>query len=139
MDTRDEAKKYLDELRLYWAKSFFGMLEKSLKGTGFVLAYLESAQGEVCAGDVARELHVSTARIAALQKAMEKNGLITRSPSQEDARKTVIRITEKGVRELQQIRERMLDKAVMVLERVGRDDAEEFIRISGKIKRALEE
>ena len=59
----------------------------------FVLAYLTQADGEVIAGDIARKLGVSTARVAALLKAMEKNGLVTRHASPADARRTVVEIT----------------------------------------------
>ena len=78
MNTREEAIEFLQNQHSCRAKSFFGKIDESQKGIGFVLAYLRNSNGDVIAGDLARELNVSTARIAALLKKMEKSGYIKR-------------------------------------------------------------
>lgn len=139
MDSRQEAQEFLCKLHSCWAKSFFGKVDESQKGIGFVLVYLEGAKQEVIAGDLARELNVSTARIAALLKTMEKNGLIIRYHSSSDARQTVVEITQAGIDYVNKMKEQVLEKVELLLEKVGRKDMEEFIRISHKIKETLEE
>lgn len=139
MSTREEAQEMLHKLRACRSKSVFGKIDESQKGIGFVLVYLQEANHEVIAGDLARELGVSTARIAALLRKMEKNGLIVRYRSAEDARQTVVQITQEGSAYVDKMKEQMLIKMELLIEKVGRKDLEEFIRISHKIKETFDE
>lgn len=139
MNTREEAQEMLQKLRACRSKSVFGKIDESQKGIGFVLVYLREANHEVIAGELARELNVSTARIAALLRKMEKNGLIVRYRSAEDARQTVVQITQAGSAYVDKMKEQMLLKMELLLEKVGRKDLDEFIRISHKIKEAFDE
>lgn len=139
MSKREDALEFLQKMRSCRPQPFYSKLDESRRGTGFVLAYLREAKGEVIAGDLARELNVSTARIAALLRKMEKNGLILRRRSETDARQTVVEITEAGTEYSDKIREQILEKTELLLEKVGKEDLNEFIRISQKIKKALEE
>lgn len=133
------AQEFLYRLRSCRPRSFFGRVDEIQKGTGFILNYLDESEGEVAAGDLARELNVSTARIAALLKKMEKNGLITRSGSPADARKTIVALTPAGQAFLDERRREILGIAEILIEKVGKEDLDEFIRICEKIKEALEQ
>lgn len=139
MGKREDAQEMLHKLRACRSKSVFGKIDESQKGIGFVLVYLQEVNHEVIAGELARELNVSTARIAALLRKMEKNGLIVRYRSSEDARQTVVQITQEGSAYVDKMKEQMLMKMELLLEKVGKEDMEEFIRISHKIKEAFDE
>ena len=139
MNSRKEAQEMLQKMRACRSKSFFNKIDESQKGIGFVLLYLQESSREVIAGDLARELDVSTARIAALLRKMEKNGLIIRSRSPLDARQTLVEITEAGNEYVDKRKEQILLIMEMLIEKVGREDMEEFIRISQKIKDVFEE
>lgn len=138
MSTREDAKEMLQKLRACRTRSFFTKIDESQKGVGFVLLYLQEAQREVIAGDLARELNVSTARIAALLRNMEKSGLIIRYRSAVDARQTVVEMTEEGNVYVNTMKEQMLQKMELLIEKVGKEDIEEFIRISHKIKEVFD-
>lgn len=139
MNRREEAQELLKKMHSCRPKSFFGKIDESQRGTGFVLVYLENADHEVNAGELAREMNVSTARIAALLKAMEKNELIERVHSTSDARQTIVRITRTGLDYAEQMREKILVKIELLIEKLGKDELEEFIRISNNIREALGE
>lgn len=139
MSTREEAQEMMHKFFACRPKSFFNKIDESQKGVGFVLVYLQEVQHEVIAGDLARELNVSTARIAALLRKMEDNGFIVRHHSPLDARQTVVKITEKGSGYVNKMKEQMLIKTELLIEKVGKKDLEEFIRISHKIKETFEE
>ena len=139
MSTREEALELLLKLRSCRPRSFFGKVDESQRGTGFVLGYLRESEHEVVSGELARELGVSTARIAALLKTMEKNGLIVRQRSAEDARRTVVKITRAGIEYNERIREFIISRMELLIEKVGAEELEEFIRISDKIRDALGE
>lgn len=139
MNKREEAEEIFLRLRDCAPKPFFNKIDETQRGKEFVLVYLEETEGEVYAGDIARALGVSTARIAALLNRLEKNGFITRETAAHDARKTVVRLAPLGRQWTLRTREQILDKMELLLERVGKEDIQEFIRISRKIQRTLEE
>lgn len=139
MGKREDAQEMLHKLRACRSKSVFGKIDESQKGIGFVLVYLQESDHEVIAGELAKKLNVSTARIAALLRKMEKNGLIVRYRSPADARQTVVEITEEGNVYVDKMKEQILMKMELLLEKVGKEDMEEFIRISRKIKEAFDE
>ena len=138
MDSREEARAFLREMSSCTPRPLFNDVAAADRGTGFVLAYLERADDEVIAGDLARELKVSTARIAALLNRLEEKDLIERRRSAHDARRTVVTITPKGTAYTKQIKERILDNVELLFREVGKDDLKEFLRISAKIKKALD-
>lgn len=139
MNKREEAQEFLNKWCASAPMSFFNKIDSTLRGYGFVLDYLKRADGEVIAGDFARELNVSTARIAALLKKMEKSGLITRYHSAEDARRTVVEITPAGTALIDEMNEQILIRVERLLEKISKDDIDNFIRISDKIREISEQ
>lgn len=137
MNHREEAKAFLREMCACTPKPLFHKMEEVDRGTGFVLAYLERSDGGVYAGDLAKELKVSTARIAALLNKLEEKGLVERSRSERDARRTVVKITPAGTAYTAGIREQVLEKLELLFDKVGEEDLKEFLRICAKITQAL--
>lgn len=136
MSHREEAKAFLREMHACTPKPLFHKMEEVDRGTGFVLAYLEQSGG-VYAGDLAKELKVSTARIAALLNKLEEKGLVERSRSEKDGRRTVVRITSAGSAYTAEIREQILEKMELLIDKVGVEDLKEFLRICARITQAL--
>ena len=139
MANRRDALNFLNEIHAHAPKKLFHQIDHSQQGIRFVLAYLAKSGGTVTAGDIAKGLHVSTARISALLNKMEKQGLITRRTSSEDARRTEVFLTPEGALSEETNREQILEKMELLLERVGEEDLRTFIRIFCEIKKALEE
>lgn len=139
MDTRENAKAFLLELHSSMPRSFYDKVVVTQRGIGFVLDYLEQADGEVIAGDLAKKMDVSTARVAALLRGMERSGFIMRRTSDRDARQTVVEITPAGIARVKEMREQMLDRIRVLLAQVSKEDLDTFIRISHKIKEVMEE
>lgn len=139
MDRREEAQELIRKMTVCRPKNFFSKMDEYQKGIGFVLVCLAEADDTVIAGDLARELNVSTARIAAILRKMEDGGLAVRKRSHSDARQTEVEITQKGLDYVDKMKEQLISRTELLIERVGKDDLEEFIRISAKIKDALKE
>lgn len=139
MHDRDQAQELLSEFISCMPKTFYRDLDATKRGAYFILAYLARAEGVVVAGDFSRMLQVSTARIAALLKRMEQRGLITRHHDLEDARRTVVEITSAGIEMLEKIKEQALQKVERLLERFSKEELQTFIRLSYKIRQALDE
>ncbi|MCM1513534.1 MAG: MarR family transcriptional regulator [Anaeroplasma bactoclasticum] len=137
MNQREKAIELIHKMKP--SKSdFINQLNMTDRGIHFILGYLEDAKGKVIAGDLAKHLNVSTARIAVLIKKMEARSLIRTYSSPEDARKTIIEITEAGKKQVDAFKEELISGMERLIEVVGVKDIEEFIRISMKIKEAIE-
>ena len=139
MNISEDAKEYLERLHSCIPRLFYSEIDATRRGFGFVLGYLEQANKEVYAGDLSKELNVSTARIAALLKKMEQNGFIVRSASEEDARRTLVSITPAGIDLIDKMRAQALRKIELLLTKVSREDLETYIRISQQIKEVINE
>ena len=139
MCNRDQAQELLDEFISCMPKTFYRDLDATKRGAYFILAYLARAEGVVVAGDFSKMLHVSTARIAALLRTMEQRELITRHHASEDARRTIVEITPAGIERLGKIKEQALMKVERLLERFSKEELQTFIRLSYKIRQALDE
>lgn len=139
MSTREEAIEWIGKISACRPKSFFSKIDSSSRGSGFILFYLMKANHEVLAGELAKKLGVSTARIAVLLKTMEKNGLIVRSHSASDARQTVVKLTQAGNDTAEQIKERIIEKTMLLLDQIGKERLDEFVRISNEIREVLGE
>ena len=117
---------------------FLEKIDYSEKGFHFVLGYLANAKEEVIAGDLAKKLNVSTARIAVLLKKMESKGVIKKFNSNMDSRKTVVVLTDKGKIIVDEFKETMISTMMEIIHDVGFDEIENFVRISKKIKKSIE-
>ena len=103
-----------------------------------ILKYLKREEKEsIYQKDIQKNLDVSKAAISAVIKSMEKKKLIQKLPSKIDARKTKIEITEEGKKVLEEIEIDMKKINQKVLEQISKEELEEFIKISHKIKESL--
>ena len=80
-------------------RTLLGMLEDGYKGT-YVMLRLVQGRTDVTAGNLAKRMHVSTARIARALNTLEGKKYIRRENHEGDARKVIIRLTEEGERAL---------------------------------------
>lgn len=95
-----DIKQMMEELCVTknW-KCLVGLIEDGYKGMFVVLKILRE-NGKVVAGDLAKKMNVSTARIASALNTLERKNYITRTSEKTDARKVVISLTEEGERAL---------------------------------------
>ena len=132
-----DAREYLERLYSCVPYSLYDAVATTQRGMGFVLSFLQNAEGEVCAGDLADRLHVSSARIAALLKKMEQNGLVSRCVSPEDKRRTLVDITPAGIELIDGLRSQALSRVERLLVEVGEKELQSFIRVSQRISEVL--
>ncbi len=110
------------------------------EGLGFIVGYLYNNRDRaVYAGDLAKVSGVSTARIAAALKKLEQLGLVQRSMSEKDYRKTVVSLTSKGVKKAEEGKLGMISYTSRLIDKVGKEDMEELLRILASIKGAVSE
>lgn len=108
-------------------------LSRMVKGELFVLNYLITHEKIIHPKELSEKMSVSTARIASLLNHMEGKNLITRYTDPADSRQVVVVLTEEGKNEIHKIRAEVIRRAAGMLESLGPEDAEEYIRIQEKI------
>lgn len=108
-------------------------LSKMLRGEMFVLNYLNEHEGEVHPKELSEKLSVSTARIATLLGHMEEKNLITRFTDAADNRQVIVRLTDSGREVIDKARTELFRYVTKMLEDLGPDDANEFIRLQKKL------
>ena len=102
-------------------------------GELFVMLLMRRCGGSVCPGHISREAQISTARVAALLNNLEKKGFISRSPSENDRRMSVVSLTEAGRAYADEKSCEMIDRHAEVLRSLGERDARELVRLLGRL------
>ncbi len=93
-----------------WRK-LMDLMSDGSRGMIVILRVLYESKEEVVAGELARRLNVSTARVASALNVLEKKGYVTRCCSKTDGRKVVVRLTKEG-------EQAFLDRKALVLSRL---------------------
>lgn len=108
-------------------------MDKIGKGEAFALHYLSAHDNQAYPKQLSKGMTVSTARVAVILRKLEQQGLITRTTDAYDSRQIIVRLTEKGMEKVEKDRREMLETVVKMLEMLGPDDAQAFIRIQKKL------
>lgn len=108
-------------------------LSQMVKGEMFVLNYLATHETIIHPKELSEKMAVTTARIASLLNHMEEKKLICRCPDRNDNRQIVVVLTQEGKLAIQQTRAKAISHVAAMLEGLGPEDAEAYIRIQKKI------
>lgn len=138
MTEEEKARHYLTLMYDARPKNFVQEVDTKSRGLQMILIYLSKCTGEVCAGDLSKEFHVSTARIAVAIKNLLSKGFIETAASATDKRKVVVRITEAGRAEVERSIQEMVCFIKFLLQGIGEDDLKEFLRIFAKVNALLD-
>ena len=108
-------------------------LSQMVRGEMFVLNYLFTHEGAIHPKELSRQMAVTTARIASLLNHMEQKQLLLRRADPEDNRQVIVELTEQGRQSTLKIREQVIQYLCAMLEALGPEDAQAYIRIQKKI------
>lgn len=137
MNRKEEALTLMEEFKHCRPQIFFKKISDVERGTHFVLGYLANHTDDIISSNISNALNVSTARMAKLLNNMEKKGLITKSTSPTDARKTIVNLTSKGKSIANRHKELLVEITMKMIDEVGYEELKEFVRISYKMKNAM--
>lgn len=139
MATPEQVEIIVDALQAAHPKELFQTIDETQVGIGAVLRLLYESEETVTAGKIAEYMHVSTARVAVLLKKMVAKDLIVKQADSNDARVTVVRLSEHGREVVESMRGEIHAQFGAVLDKVGMDRMLEFVSISRDIQNALKE
>lgn len=134
MATREQIESIHAEIKNSQPVDFLKNINKMQAGIGAVLRVLYDNDGTVTAGKISEALNISTARVAVLLKKMVTMGLITKEHGSDDARVTVVRITEKGRDIVVRMRDDLFSQIGHIIDTIGEERLMEYIAISKEIK-----
>lgn len=102
-----------------------------LQGESQVLNYLHSKKGlQVYPKDISDSLVISQARVALLLNRLEKDGWIDRKTDEDDTRRTLVSITDKGIQELERRKHEILDNMLEALKKVGLEESNDLLHFT---------
>lgn len=133
MDYRELANELIEVQGLMLQIPGQQKLSQLAMGSLFVLNYLAFTHDGIHPKELSEKMSVSTARIANLLNHLEGKKMVRRVPDAQDSRRIMVFLTETGREEIQHVREQILPSLCDMLERLGREDSENFIRILKKI------
>ncbi len=110
-----------------------------MKGEMAVLRLLVKKKKHLNAGEISRELGMTSPRLAAVLNSLEKKKLICRQEVPEDKRRIRVLLTDAGSRFCEQKRQEAREDMARLLAQLGEADARELIRLMRRISKAMAE
>ncbi|GAY71933.1 MarR family winged helix-turn-helix transcriptional regulator [Lentilactobacillus kosonis] len=133
MDSRQLALKLLKAMNSNNRPTgIHGLADDTGGSDYFVLHYLEQ-HSDVTPSELSKSLHVTTARVSKIIRGLESKQLISRNSMPTDLRKFVISLTPLGKQALNDHDEKRLSYLSQMMEYLGEDDAEDYIRLITKL------
>lgn len=104
---------------------FFGMY--------FVLRILAENVGGLSAGDIAKMFGVTSARTAVILTSLAKKGYITKQKAKDDARKTIVKITDTGEEVLAKRKKKLFNILDEFLVKLSEEEIKSFYSVLEKL------
>lgn len=132
MDYRALAQAFLDLQALLYQAPAARQLFSIDRGAWFAMQYL-LRHGDVHPKELSREMGVTSARVAALLKGLERQGFAVRTADPSDSRKVLVRLTPAGREAVQAKRRAAIEQLADVLAGLGPQDAPACLMIEEKL------
>ena len=114
-------------------------ISQTQRGEMAVLRLLAEENRQLLAGEISRGLGMTTSRIAAVLNSLEKKDMITRCADPADRRRVVVALTGRGEDFCRARRREAERDFTHLLERLGEDDARQFVHLLGRVFAILTE
>ena len=132
MGGKEAAKKLYQVCTKADIRPFLRFFEDGFQGTCLILKILRNA-GQLTAGEIAKRLDVSTARVAAALNSLEKKGCVERLKSATDGRMVVVRLTASGRATLESREEQLLAMIGRILGKLTEEELLSLLHIIEKL------
>ncbi len=127
------AEQIYDKMCCHSFKKINELFQDGFSGMYVVLKIIYDSNTELSVGDISEIFKVTTARTAVILSTLEKKGLILKLKSEFDARKTIVKITEKGIKELLNRKTKILEMINCILLKFSDEDKETLYNLICKI------
>lgn len=103
------------------------------KGEFFVLNILNKSDSGLNSKIIAKELNVTSARVASIVNQLEKKQDVCRLPDSKDHRQIIVQLTDHGKMRLDEKIAEVQAAAIDLIYKIGIEDAMEYLRIQKRI------
>lgn len=93
----------------------------------------------VSAGELASRMGISSGRIANILSSLDRKKYIERRRSSRDRRQINVSLTQKGSDHIHHVYENAKNSHILLLQKMGEEDAEDFIRLMNLAVRTASE
>lgn len=114
-------------------KKVTDVLQDGFSGMYVVLKIIKDAERELSAGDISDIFGVTTARTAVVLTTLEKKEYIIKSKSANDARKTIVKITPKGNKVLEERKDELFVAINAFLSKLNANEIDNLYKIIEKL------
>jgi len=133
MDYKELAEDLLRNMTRTAKMPFQKKVEDISHGEKKILGFLAFAKRSATSGELSEALYLTTPRVASALNSLSKKGFIQRSRDANDKRIVIVTITEEGTHFMEEERKEALSMIEQTLEKLGEQDAKEFVRILKRI------
>ena len=109
------------------------LLESGYRGEFVALRILRESRLPLLAGDLAKKMNVSTARVAALIRALARKKYLRHARAQSDGRKVVLELTELGRQALEEREREVWSFTENALMKLTPEEAAQFVAAAQKL------
>lgn len=139
MDYKELARQFLHSSYEFRSRGHRTKFDNTMHGETFAIAYILRQGDTVLPSEISNEMNISSARVAAILNSLEKKGLVTRQIDQRDRRRILVGLTPEGIKFAEKRKGKIIDATAKMLEFLGKKDAEELVRIMGRLTDLTEE
>lgn len=126
------AEDLYNELICCDLKQPYKLFQDGFAGMFVVLRFLQKSEG-VLAGDISDALGITTARTAVVLNTLQRKGYIEKTKFSQDARKTIVKITENGKHALEKRKEIIINMINSFISILDNSEVETLYNITKKI------
>lgn len=127
MAKKEEVLHLMQRFKSIHHHHVFENTEMDQRGMNYVIKYLIEHDGISYTHELAREMNISTARVSNLINKLEAKSFVKRRTSKEDARKTIIEVTEAGRMHQQMLVDKLYQTFSMMIDEIGMDELNRFL------------
>lgn len=103
-------------------RNLVGLIDEGYKGMFVILRILQESGASVASGEIAKQMGVSTARVASALNTLEGKDYIKREKEKSDGRKVVISLTDKGAEALKERQKRVSEMVEPMLKNLTEEE-----------------
>jgi MarR family transcriptional regulator, organic hydroperoxide resistance regulator len=133
MDYKALANELVNNMMKSPKMQFQKKVDDLSQGEKRILGYLTFWNNGVSSGELSERLFLSTPRVASALNSLSKKGFIERQRDENDKRIVIVTITETGKSFVMEEHEEAISMLEKTLQKLGEEDAKEFVRILKRI------
>lgn len=120
----------LCDIHFLYSKDLSNVFEQhSTRGEEAALFWLSKLESPVSAGELASKLGITSGRIANILSSLDRKKYIERHRSSRDRRQINVILTQAGADHIESVYENAKKNHITLLQKMGEDNAEDFIRL----------